>query len=475
VTRWRVAAPLLGILAFASACAWLGPKPAWQVPPPPIEDRPLLEPGHLHRAHLQNGIDLLVLEDHRLPRVTLGVTVRRGEAGVPVEQAGLAGYTAELMQRGAGARDALALARAIEDLGARLSVSTDWDSMTVEVSGLATDLDRLLGLLEDVTLRPRFDPGEAAKARAERLAGLEAQKDDPRTLASWHLAGLLYPGHRFGLPLAGSADTVRGLDAAAARAFYQRVFVARDAIVYASGDLSAADFEGRVRQGFGSWAAGEVPDPGPPAPSPAPPARRVVIVDRPDLVQAQIAFGHEGISRTDPQRYAVLLMNSVVGGGGFSSRLMERVRAEAGLTYSVGSGFVLRRTPGPFVVQTFTRIPETRRVIDLVLQVLDRARTDPPTAKELRDAQSEAVGSFALGLETSDAIADALVGLDVYGLPEDSLDTYRSRVRAVTTAETAAAARDHLHPERMGIVVVGPAQALRPQLEGLGPIEVVKP
>jgi len=473
--RSRVAWPLLVLLALGLGCAWLGPRPAWELPPPPVEDRPLVEPGRLHRARLENGLDVLVLEDHRLPRVTLGVTVRRGEASVPLERAGLAGYTAELMQRGAGKRDALALARSIEDLGAELSVGADWDSMTVEVSGLASDLDRLLEILADVALRPRFDPAEAAKARAERLAGLEAQKDDPKTLAAWNLARVLYPGHRFGLPLPGTPDTVRGLDAAAARAFHQRVFVARDAIVYGSGDLSAADFQRRVREGFGAWAPGEVPDPGPPPPTPAPPARRVVIVDRPDLVQAQIAFGHEGISRTDPQRYAVSLMNSVVGGGGFSSRLMERVRADAGLTYSVGSGFVLRRAPGPFVVQTFTRVPEARRVIDLVLSVLDRARTDPPTPKELRDAQSDAVGSFALGLETSDAIADALVGLDVYGLPQDALDTYRGRIRAVTTAETAQAALDHLHPERMGIVVVGPAKALRPQLEGLGPVEVVKP
>ena len=475
MTRLRVAAPVLALLALATGCALLAARPAWELPPPPVEDRPLVEPGRLHRARLENGLDVLVLEDHRLPRVTLGVTLRRGEASVPVDRAGLAGYTAELMQRGAGARDALALARSIEDMGARLSVSADWDSMTVEVSGLASDLDRLLGILEDVALRPRFDPAEAAKAKAERLGGLEAQKDDPRTLAGWNLARVLYPGHRFGLPLPGTVQTVRGLDATEARAFYQRVFVARDAIVYASGDLSAADFERKVREGFGGWAPGEVPDPGPPPPSPAPPARRVVIVDRPDLVQAQIALAHEGISRTDPQRYAVLLMNSVVGGGGFSSRLMARVRADAGLTYSVGSGFGLRRAPGPFVVQTFTRVPEARRVIDLLLSVLARARTDPPTPKELRDAQSQEVGSFALGLETSDAIADALVALDVYGLPEDALDTYRGRVRAVTTAETAAAASDRLHPERMGIVVVGPAQALRPQLEGLGPIEVVEP
>jgi len=206
-----------------------------------------------------------------------------------------------------------------------------------------------------------------------------------------------------------------------------------------------------------------------------PPARRVLVVDRPELVQARILIAHEGIARSDPDRVAAALLNSVLGGSGFSSRLMTRVRSEAGLTYSVGSGFSLRRSPGPFVVSTFTRVPEVRRTIDILLIELARARSQPPSEAELAPARTLAVGEFSLGLETSEAVMASLVELDVYGLPEDGLDSYRGRVRAVSESEIAALAQRLLHPERTVILLVGPAQALTPQLEGLGPVEVVQP
>ena len=459
---------------MTSACA-LARKPAWELPPPPARDAPVVQEGSLQRAELDNGLEVLVLEDHRLPRVVLGVTVRRGAAIVDNEQAGLAAFTAELMSRGAGERDALALAQAVDEIGASLRVGSDWDAMSVRVAGLSRDLDRLLEILADVVLRPRFEAREADKARGEILASLERAKDDPHTLASWNLARALYDGHRYGRPQQGVPETVAGLDAGAAQAFHRRVFVPNDAIFSAAGDVAMDDLLERVGQAFGAWEWGPVSEPGPAPPALAPPERRIVVVDRPDLVQARIALAHEGIARTDPERIAAALMNTVLGGGGFSSRLMESLRAEEGLTYGVGSGFALRRHPGPFYVSTFTRVPEVRRTLDLVLAELERAKSDPPSEEELRDARALTVGRFSLGLETSAAVVAALVDLDVYGLPEDSLDTYRSRVRATRVEDTARMARTLLHPERAAIVLVGPARDIVPQVEDMGLVEVVTP
>ena len=237
----------------------------------------------------------------------------------------------------------------------------------------------------------------------------------------------------------------------------------------AVGDVDARDVIERARRAFGAWPRGPVVPPGEPPPAQAPPARRVLIVDRPDLVQARILIAHEGIARSDPDRVAAGLLNSVLGGSGFSSRLMARVRSEAGLTYSVGSGFSLRRAPGPFVVSTFTRVPEVRRAIDLLLGELARARSQPPAEAELGPARTLAVGEFSLGLETSEAVMSSLVDLDVHGLPEDGLDSYRGRVRAVSAAEIAALAQRLLHPERSLILLVGPAAELTPAARGSGP------
>ncbi len=467
----RVAAAL-AILTLAGAdCA----RPEWEKPPPPATDAPIVQEGSLQRAELDNGLELLVLEDRKLPRVVLGVALRRGEGIVAPAQAGLAPFTAELMQRGAGSRDALALAQAVDEVGASLGVSAGWDSMTVEVAGLSRDLERLMEILSDVVLRPRFEPEEARKARGEILASLERAKDDPATLASWEMQRTLYDGHRYALPRQGSPETVEGLDAAAARAFHRRVFVPNDGIFFAAGDVDMEELLPRVGAAFGAWERRQATSPGEPPRTQVPESRRIVVVDRPDLAQARIVVAHEGIARTNPERIPAALVNTVLGGGGFSSRLMETLRAEEGLTYGVGSGFSMRRHPGPFYVSTFTRVSEVRRALDLALAELERARNEPPTEEELGDARSLLVGRFSLGLETSGAVMNSLVDLDVYGLPEDSLDTYRGRVRAVTTEDTARMAQALLHPDRAAIILVGPAEDIVPQVEDLGPLSVVQP
>jgi zinc protease len=302
---------LFGLLAIVG-CASLATRPAWELPPPPATEAPVVKPGALHRAELENGMGVLVLEDRRLPRVVLGLTFRHGEASLPPERAGLASFTAELLKRGAGERDALALAESVDEIGASLVTSADWDSMGVGVTGLSVDLDRLFEILTEVVLRPRFESHEAERARGERLAALERAKDDPATLAGWHTARTLYPGHRFGLPLTGTPETVAKLDAAAARDFHARSFVPNDAILYASGDVDASDIIVRARRAFGAMAPASAPEPGPEPPAPAPAARRIVIVDRPDLVQARITVAHDGIARTDEDRIPTTIMNSVL-------------------------------------------------------------------------------------------------------------------------------------------------------------------
>jgi zinc protease len=471
-----VAALALAALAPGPTACALRSRPAWELPPPPPRDAAVVEPGKLHRATLANGLRVIVLEDPRLPRFSAGVTFRRGAALEPLERAGLAGFTAELMERGAGDLDALGLAGVVDALGASLGSGADWDSLGVAVDGLSRDQDVLLRVLADVVRRPRFEPAEAEKVRAERLASLEQAKDEPEVLASRAFARALYPGHRYGLPADGTPEGLRGLTAADARAFHERVARPDDAIFWATGDVRAEDVLRRAEADYGTWSSGAAPLGEAPAPPDAtPPERRVVVVDRPDLGQAQILVGHEGIARSDPDRLDAQLLNAVLGAGGFSSRLMGRVRAEEGLTYSVYSFFDMRRRPGPFGVSTFTRVAEVRRTLDLVLAELERVRRDPPSAGELADAQSLRAGQFALGLETSEAVTAALVDLDVHGLPEDTLDTYRARLRAVTAEHTARAAQRLVHPDRTAIVVVGPAAELVPQLEGLGTVGVVQP
>ena len=466
----------VSLAAGIAGCSLFGPRPAWEEPPPAPTVGPIVAPEDLHRATLPNGIEIIVLEDSRLPRVSLGLTLRRGDGSVAPAKAGVGELAAEVMQRGAGDRDALALAQVIENAGASLTVSAGWDATTVSLAGLSKDRALLQEILADVTKRPRFEAAEFAKARGEQLAGLAAAVDDPMTLVRWHFLDTLYGGHRYGLPESGSVATVESLRVDDVRAYWKDRFVPRDAIFWAVGDVDAATFVHEIEAGYG-----QLPDVAPVADTPAPPAetpvqRRIVVVDKPELVQAQILIGHEGIARSEPDRIPIDLMNDALGGSGFSSRLMKIVRGKNGLTYSVSSGFALRRQPGPFQISTFTKVESVRQVVDLVLAEMEAIRGPRPVdAEELAKFVSFSVGSFGLSLETSRAMLASLVDLEVAGLPDDSLDTFRARVAGAKLAQVQAAAKTRLHPERVAIVVLGPAERLVPQLESLGKIEVVKP
>jgi zinc protease len=477
VGRVFVAMGLVLVLGCAGqGLPGLGQKPAWELPPPAPRIAPVVQPGALTRVTFDNGLELLVLEDHRIPKLVVGLTLRRGAGSVDPASAGLAELTTEVMNRGAGDRDALALARAVDDIGATLSIHAGWDSMNVAVSGLSRDLDSLVRILRDVVLAPRFDEGEVVKARSEQLAGLEAAKDRPSTLVRDGAMRALYSGHRFGIPLGGTPESVAQLDAAAARGLHEAYFVPNNAVLYAVGDIDAQAWIERARAAFGDWKRAEVPESTPAPPAPTPAARKIVVVDKPDQVQARIMILHEGIARSDDRRIAANLMNDTLGGSGFSSRMMKTLRSDAGLTYGVGSGFSLRRQPGPFYVSTFTRVAEARRAVDILLTELDDIRGPRPVdADELAKSKSYNVGQFGLGLETSASVMASLVNLEVYGLPDDSLDTYRSRVQAVTLEEAKRVAQELLHPSRAAIVLLGPAETLVPQFESLGEVEVVQP
>jgi zinc protease len=443
---------------------------AWEGPLASARDLPVVDASKLHRFQLANGLQILVLEDHRFPAVDIGLTMPRGIAVETPDEAGVASFTSELMQRGAGDRDAFALADAVDSLGASLSVAVNWDSMSASVGGLARDREALFEVLADVVLRPQLTAAEAERVRASQLSGLAQAGDDPGTLVAWALFETLYPGLRLGLPRTGTAESVAALDAAAARAFHERVFTPDGALLWAVGDLSAEQFRDEAEAAFGAWS-GDALAPAA-TPLPATGERKIVVIDWPELGQAQVALGHEGIARTHPDRLAVQLFNTVLGNAGFSARLMAEVRAEKGLTYGISSQFAQRRAGGPFVVVSFTEVARVGELLEASLHELERIRDEPPTGEELAWAKSLRTGRFALALETTSAVGASLLDLEIYDLPRDSLDTYRGRVRALEVGAIADAARRFVHPERATIVVVGPADAIVPQLEPYGAVEV---
>ena len=463
----------LTLSSLALGCA--GTKPAWELPPPPVHANAIVAEGALIKLTLPNGLRVMLLADHSRPMVSMGLAVRRGAAIEPVEKAGVGALCTEVMQRGAGDRDALAMADAADALGASVGVNINFDSVRISTSGLARDGDTLLEFVRDMARKPRFDEAEIEKARSEQLAGLSSSLDNPKTLLGWQLERTLYGEHRYGTPVSGLPGTVAAITPDDVRDFHSLIFQPNNAVFYASGDFDSDALIAKLEVAFGDWHPGPVPQSVAAPPAQVPVERKIVVLDRPEMSQVQIAVAHEGLRRIDPRRIPASLLNNVLGGSGFSSRLMVQLRSNAGLTYSVRSSFALRRRAGRFGVTTFTRAKQMRPAIELLLSEIEAIRGPrPPDALELRNAKAFSVGHFALGLETSQSVMASLVNLDVYGLPEDSLDSYRARIGAVTQPEVAALAKDLLHPDRAAIVIVGPAEALLPELATFGSVEVVE-
>jgi zinc protease len=229
-----------------------------------------------------------------------------------------------------------------------------------------------------------------------------------------------------------------------------------------------------VRQAWSSWQGGG--SAGPPyteAPA-ATCAPGIYLLDRPELTQSEIRVGALGLPRSHPDFFPLRLVNYILGEGGFSSRLMARIRSDLGLTYGIRSSFLFRRAPGPFLVSTFTPAAHTAQVVQEIKAVMENVRDHGVTAQELEEAQSFYTGHFPLGLETPRALCRRVLSIDLYDLGLDYLKFYGERIRGVTLESARQAARRHLKPEELVTLVVGPAAQCREALAKLGPVELLE-
>lgn len=428
------------------------------------------------RATFDNGLRVVVAEYHELPLVEFQLIIGAGAAQDPAGKEGLAALTGNALRRGAGQLTAEQLARAIESLGGRIAVTPGVDGTTVSAEFLSDDFAAGLDLLRHVVLDPTFARDEIRRARDEQQANIVATREETSAVAEKCFAGFLYGMHPYGRPIDGRAKTVAELGRGDVTGFYDRWYRPNGAILAVVGNLAAMDAVVRLREAFGAWRGR--PDAvasAPPAPEPVT-ARRILLVDKPDATQTQIRFGNISIRRNDPDYVPGTVANTILGGG-FTSKLIEELRIKRSLTYSAWSTFAARQHTGDFRVGTFTKSPTTAETLDLALAVEGEFRTAVPDAKALEKAKNYLTGQFPLRLETPEALAARLAEIEFYGLPEDELRTYRTRVQAVTAAEAQRVASAHMpSPEQLAVVVVGKAADVRQPLEAkFGPVRVVSP
>ncbi|MBW3571502.1 MAG: insulinase family protein [Gemmatimonadetes bacterium] len=444
-------------------------------PPAPGPLRPFHFPD-VRRRRLENGLEVIVAENHAFPVATLDLVLPSGGLAEPEERGGLASLTAGLLESGAGGRDATQIAEAVDELGLALETGISWDSSLVGFTALTSRLEAGMRILADLVIRPTFPRHEVERIRDERLASVVQRRADPASLADELNAHFSFPpGHPFGRRLGGPESTLATLTREDAAEFHAAHYLPAGAWLCAAGDVTLDGVSALAERYFAGWAGAPPP---PRAPETEVPFDRttVILADRPGSVQSEVRVGHVGIPRTADDYFAVTVMNAVLGGI-FSSRLNLNLRERLGYTYGASSAFGMRRLPGTFTISSAIQSEGTAHAVSEMLREMRQMQEEPVSDAELADARSYLAGTFPLALQTTDGLAGKLSSMAVYGLPDDYYDTYRDRLMAVTAAQVQDAARRRLMPHRAAVVVVGDANALRGGLDALeiGPVQVIDP
>jgi zinc protease len=440
----------------------MNPQPAFlKQPPPPLPARPIKLPT-AYETTLENGLVVVVVEDSRLPLVSYRLALRTGDAHDPGELPGLMDMLTGLLTEGTESRTSREIADEVARLGATLQSGANSDYTTVAASSLATFSENILELLADVALRPVFPPNEVELAKQNTKESLKQQRAQPSFLASETVARVMFGPH----PYSVTAPTPESVDATTRERlveFHRSTFVANNAVLIIAGDVQQDSILERVESLFGNW------QPGAPAGDDFPPppqrtSRSAYIVDRPGSAQANIVIANQGITRTSPDYFPMLVMHTVLGANA-SSRLFMNLREEKGYTYGAYSSLDARRTAGSFRATAEVRTPVTGDSLKEFFYELSRIRNEPVSEKEIADAKSYLTGVFPIRLETQEGLIDQLVQIKMFALPEDYLEIYRNRIQEVTIPQVQEVAIKYVKPDEAAIVIVGDGAQLADQVK----------
>ncbi len=404
------------------------------------------------RTVLTNGAVLLVSEQRALPLVSIEVMVDAGARRDPRGRMGLANLTADLLNEGTRRHDAASLAAAVDALGARMATSAGIDTASLDLRVLRGDLEAGLELLADVLLRPTFPAAELVRRREAVLASMRAAEDSPGTLAYRGFLQNVFGDDPYGHPVEGWPKDVRNIERSEIIAFYDAHYRPERAIITVVGDVGTDEIRSLLEKSFAGWQRGTVPPFVHPAAAAVTP--KVAIVDKP-LSQVTVMAGHRGVARSHPDYFAIEVMNHILGGGGFGSRLMNSVRTRAGLAYSVSSAFTMPLAPGSFRIVLQTKRESLRQALQLICSELLRMRDAEVQDEELDDAKRYITGNFPLLLDGNEAIASFLANVELFGLGADYARSYIDGIRGVTKADVQRVAREHVRPDDMVLSLVG--------------------
>jgi zinc protease len=462
----RLVAGLWALIFVVGANVASVQTPNWpsERPPRPLPAREVKFPPYETRT-LANGLQVMAVLHHEQPVVSMRLLIRAGSAHDPPGRGGLARLAASLLDQGTTTNTAQEIADKIDFIGGALGTGSTSDLTFINVIVMKDSFDVGMDLLADLARHPAFAADEIERQKEQTIASLKVNGNDPNYVATAVFDRLVYGFHPYGLPNAGTPETLGAITRGDLQAYHQRNFVPNNMILAIVGDVTSEEAFAGAERAFGSWRRADVPQVA--VADPPQPTRRVIVVDMPDAVQTEIRSGHIAIPRKHQDHLAFDLAVKILGGEG-ANRLHRVLRSERGLTYGASADTAARKLTGDFVAETDTRTETTGEALRLMIDEISRLLRERVSERELADAQAYLAGSFPLTIETPNDIATQVLNVLFYDLPLDEIGTFRERVQRVTPDDIQRVARMYIRPDRLSIVMVGNAAAFAPQLRAAG-------
>lgn len=434
-------------------------------------------PPDAERVEMDNGIVVYLLEDHELPLITFSAMMRVGSWLDPADKTGLAEVTGQLMRTGGSARQSPQdIDDTLEHIAASISFGVGDESGSATLDVLKKDLDTGLRIFADLLRRPAFDADRLELLRLEALEAIRRRQDQPGSIASREFTKLVYgPDHPYARE--STVETVKRITREDVVAFHRAYIHPNGLILGVSGDFDKKTMLQLLRETFGDWARGEVPA------LALPPVREagagngklpVHYVGK-ETSQAHLRVGQLTIKEHDPDYPALAILNDILGGGGFRSRLFKDVRTNRGLAYSVGSRVQANvRERSLWVMRAETKLASAQEVVERFMANVDRIRREPVSDAELTEAKDSFVNAFVFSFANSASIIGRLIDLEYDGLPRDWLQQLRDKVVRLTKEDLLRVAQQVLDPARVHVLAVGSPQGLAKALAAFGEVQEIK-
>jgi len=411
-----------------------------------------------YKNKLKNGIVVYVAEDHALPLVNLTVLVRAGDFVEPAAKTGLAGFTGSMIRQGGTAKlSAEDFDEKVDFLAADISSFVGDTQGGASLNCLSTVLDPSLDLFFDMLRNPGFQQSRIDVEKGNMLEEMKQRNDDAGTILGREWRWLLYGENHFSSRESTKA-TVDAITRADMVDFHKKYFQPGNMIIAVAGDVNTKDILANLERRFADWKA---EGPAVPWPPPAPsftPKPGLYHVEK-DIPQGKVYIGHLGTKwdRWDnPDNFGLMVMNDILGGGGFTSRITKKVRSDEGLAYSAGSRFGIGTYyPGDFRVSYQSKNETVALAAKYSLAEIDKLRTDPPTDEEMTTSKNSFIESFPRNFESPAAVVRLFADDDYMGRPHSYWDTYRDTIRKVGPGDVQRVAKTYLYPDKMVFLVVG--------------------